>query len=107
MVSSAWPNTSTATLEDSHPFLTYSPIELDRARIFGSPPSPRTIAETRVDLPVPLGPIITFRYSDGWKTHSLYVLQKENNYFVNLHNKEFRKLEGKGSYLELLIQNIE
>lgn len=47
---------------------TIKPIELtfsDRDNTFGLPPIPRTIAATNVDLPVPFGPIITFRYSPG------------------------------------------
>ena len=44
------------------PYFTYSPTSFARARKFVLPPSPRQMAQTILDLPVPFGPMITFSF---------------------------------------------
>ena len=36
-----------------------------RERTWGFPPNPNTMPAISVDLPVPLGPMIMFKYADG------------------------------------------
>ena len=42
--------------------------------VLGFPDIPRQIAETIVDLPVPFGPRIKFKFGPGVNSTSLYVL---------------------------------
>lgn len=55
-----------------------------RPTLLGLPPKPKIIAATKVDFPVPLGPIIKFKLAPGCKSAELYVL-KLQNYTLNWH----------------------
>jgi hypothetical protein len=55
-----------------------------RPRSFGFPPRPKTIAQTMLDLPDPLGPIIRFRLGPALNTTFLNVLQRKT--YVSQHN---------------------
>lgn len=56
------------------PYLMKSAILLCLPKTLDFPVIPKHIAHTIVDLPVPFGPMITFRFGPGWNSSESYVL---------------------------------
>jgi len=66
----------------------YSVTELARPRMLGLPPSPRQIAHTIVDFPVPFAPTTTLSPGPGKISTFEYVLKKNELQFKQKCTKQ-------------------